>query len=227
MDNSRYEFQHDRKYCYENSNVLINTLGITEQKELDIAEKEITSLAIAEAEIRYIKGNFDTKHFKNIHKRIFGNIYFWAGEIRTVDISKGAWFCLCIYIDNELNRIFNELTNEKFLIFTDVINIPERFSYYLGELNSIHPFREGNGRVQRLFIEYLGLIAGYEVDFSNISRAEMINASIDSFATNYTVMTKMFKKVITPLPMEMRREIALEICSDKKIINYTDKFLKI
>jgi cell filamentation protein len=220
MHSSRYEFQVDTNYCYPNSAVLINELGLTDQEELNIAEREITSLEIAEAEVDFIMGNFDIEHLKNIHNKIFSSIYSWSGEFRTVDISKGTLFCKSIYIENELKRIFAELAKEKYLIFADRGDVPVKLSHYLGELNAIHPFREGNGRVQRLFIEYLGYIAGYEVNFKNISESHMLKASVETFHSNYDTMIDIFNTAITPIRKELQIEVANEICINPKILSY-------
>ena len=77
-------YEWDQRYCYPHSKVLINKLGIKDEEKLRIAEREITSLRIANAKISVIKGDFDLLHLKRVHKYIFGDIYEWAGEIRWV-----------------------------------------------------------------------------------------------------------------------------------------------
>ena len=77
----------------------------------------------------------------------------------------------------------------------DAENVPERLAYYLSEINVLHPFREGNGRTQRLFIEYLALNAGYRVDFSDVTPEEMIIASAESFACDYDKINLMFERI--------------------------------
>ncbi len=74
------------------------------------------------------------------------------------------------------NSVFDKLKTDN-----DLINyqgsVPYVLAYYLSEINVLHPFREGNGRTQRLFVEYLADIAGYSDDFSNVLAKEMIIAS--------------------------------------------------
>lgn len=74
--------------------------------------------------------------------------------------------------------------------------MPLRLAYYLSEINALHPFREGNGRTQRLFIEILAERAGYEVDFSEVSAEEMIQASADSFLLKYEQMNRLMQRIV-------------------------------
>lgn len=90
---------------------------------------------------------------------------------------------------------FGKLKAEKYLKDSAPEIIPERLAFYLSEINVLHPFREGNGRTQRLFIEYLADNAGYTVDFSNVSNIEMIVASAEAFACEYDKMNEMFRRI--------------------------------
>jgi cell filamentation protein len=194
-----YTYEWDQRYCYPHSSVLINKLGIEDAEKLHIAEREITSLRIANAKINVIKGKFDLLHLKKIHKYVFGDIYEWAGEIRWVNIAKGNIFCNYEFIETNADSLFNRLRSENYLLDTSKEEIPFRLSYYLSEINVLHPFREGNGRVQRLFIEYLAENAGYSVDFSQVTDKQMIEASAASFLCDYTKMNELFLTITNPL----------------------------
>ena len=61
----------------------------------------------------------------------------------------------------------------------------DRMTYYLGELNIIHPFREGNGRTQRLFFQYLAHSAGWSLSFEGVTKEQMANASQVAFFQEY------------------------------------------
>lgn len=197
-NNYDYSTEWDHRYCYPHSNVLINKLGIENAEKLRIAEREITSVRIANAKINIIKGYFDLLHLRKIHRYIFGDIYEWAGQIRWVNIAKGNMFCNYEFIDDNADVLFGELMQENFLKNTTEEQIPLRLSYYLSEINAIHPFREGNGRVQRAFIEYLAENAGYHVDFSQVTDRQMIDASADSFVKDYTKMDAIFSRITSP-----------------------------
>ena len=89
-----YSYGHDDVYCYENSDVLRNKLNVK-----DADKKRV----------------FGKSFFLNIHRLLFEDIYDWAGKIRTVDIAKGTLFCRTFAIQNELNRIFQELADEEMI----------------------------------------------------------------------------------------------------------------
>ena len=197
MKNYSYDYEWDVEYCYPDSNVLKNKLNITNSEDLAIAEREITSIKLAYAKQNIIEGDFDFSHLKKIHKFLFEDIYEWAGEIRYVNISKGNQFCLWQNLESYVDTVFSSLKKENYL--KNCNNIAERLAYYLSEINVLHPFREGNGRTQRLFIEYLALNAGYRVDFSSVSPEEMIIASAESFACEYDKINEMFKRITTKL----------------------------
>lgn len=194
-----YTYSWDNVYCYPNSDILKNKLNIKDKSKLNVAEREFTSLRLAEIEKNQVKGIFDLKHLQDIHRYIFQDIYEWSGKIRNVNISKGNMFC---YYENILSYgelIFRKLREEDFLINTENNKIYERLSYYMSEINALHPFREGNGRVQRVFISSLGAVAGYEIDFKQVSNSEMVKISSSAFVNGHEEYNKMFEKITKKL----------------------------
>lgn len=205
MRDYSYSYEWDREYCYPNSNVLINKLNIQDVDALHTAEREITSLRLAAAKVQPIKGKLNMRHLQKIHAYLFGDIYDWAGKLRHVNIAKGNQFCLAMNLDTYGTNLFKKLEQEHYLIGTKEF-VPHRLAYYFSEINVLHPFREGNGRTQRLFIEYLAAVAGFRVDFSTVSAEEMMAASADSFACDYDSIHRMFERITTPIPEEEQRE---------------------
>lgn len=180
----------DSVYCYENTNVLINKYNIRNQSELDIAERKTTFLRNSHLLVTPVKGNLDYKHLKDIHRYIFQDIYEWAGKERIVDIAKSNLFCRAVYLNDMAEDIFFKYANENYLIGMSKEKVVDRLSYYMGEINALHPFREGNGRTQREFIRCAAMIAGYELDWSKVSSYQMLEASIDSFDMKYDKLKK-------------------------------------
>lgn len=144
-----------------------------------------------------IEGKLDFNYLKNIHKFIFGDIYEWAGTIRTVNIAKGNSFCRCEFIEEQMESIMRKLEKENYLENLNIEMLAERLAYYIGEINAIHPFREGNGRTQRMFIECLALKNGFSLDFAKISNEEMLEASVQTFNLEYKLMSKLLLRVLS------------------------------
>lgn len=173
---------------------------------LSVAEREITSLRLAAAKARPIGGHFDLQHLQKLHAFVFGDIYDWAGKLRHVNISKGNQFCLCMNLETYAENLFGKLAQEHYFIDTSA-SVPHRLAYYLSEVNVLHPFREGNGRTQRLFIEYLAGVAGYRVDFSLVCAEEMLAVSAESFACEYDGINRMFDQITTPVSLTEQGEM--------------------
>lgn len=137
-----------------------------------------------ELDVKPLRGQFDVRHFKAIHKFIFQDVFKWAGEFRTVNISKGGQlFGMCAFVESALNELLLRLPKENYLKDLAPSAFAARTGFYLSEINAIHPFREGNGRTQREFIRELGAAAGYAIDWGKVTREQMTAASIESFLT--------------------------------------------
>jgi len=215
MSGYDYEYEWDSKYCYPNSSVLKNKLNLRDAASLSEAERRITSLNLLRIKDNPVRGKFDLKHLRDIHRAVFQDIFTWAGQLRTVDISKGNQFCLCQHLETYAGGIFSKLKADNYLLGKTQDEMPERLTYYLSEINVMHPFREGNGRTQRVFIEYLAQAAGYYVDFSLVEGKEMIEASALSFAREYGMMEGMFKRILTPITPQEQREFRKKLGLDK------------
>ena len=83
-----YSLNPSSDSCYEGTTCLINKLGIKDEKKLAEIEAQITFAKAVMLEEIPIEGNFDFEHFKKIHEFLLCDLYDWAGQIRTVDISK-------------------------------------------------------------------------------------------------------------------------------------------
>ena len=129
-----------------------------------------------------LKGRFDLAHLQAIHKHLFVDLYEWAGRLRTIDISKGGnRFANHMQIESAAAPILQQLAKENHLAGLGAEAFSDRAAYYLGELNALHPFREGNGRAQREFISHLAHTNGYYVAWENMAPADLLAASIASF----------------------------------------------
>jgi cell filamentation protein len=165
-------------YLHPGTNVLKNLRGLTNLELLDRFEARRTHRRIAELIDTPVAGRFDVAHLKAIHRYIFQDVYHWAGECRTVNISKGGHlFGVAAFLEAALQQVLQKLAAENYLAGLDAAGFSGRAAWFLGEINAAHPFREGNGRTQREFIRELGLKAGHYIDWRAATRKEMTGAS--------------------------------------------------
>lgn len=190
----------DNKYCYPNSNILRNKLQIQDKDKLLQAEIHMTGNRMIELQNNPVSGKFDFQHLCDIHKRIFQDLYDWAGETRTVNIGKNNLFCLVQHIPSYAASIFNNYYKDCMGAKNDRQNFVHVLAEHYADLNALHPFREGNGRSQREFTRELCLKCGYMFDLSTTNHQEMLDASIESFNTgNNKKLENIFQKAIAPI----------------------------
>ena len=186
--------------CYETTTVLINKFDIRDENQLNALEQSITSVLIAKASIEIPFENVDFEFYKSLHKFVFSDIYGWAGEIRKVNISKkGTNFCPVEKIEENGLRIFNNLHKSNFLKDLESDEFTDKFVELYCELNYLHPFREGNGRIQRLFLSMLLNHNGKKIDFTEIDEDLFMIATIKSISGDIFMLKDIFKEHITSL----------------------------
>jgi cell filamentation protein len=113
-----------------------------------------------------------------IHRRLFRHVYPFAGQIRKVEISKGnKLFLPYALIQKEAEDCFTQLADENYLSGLDASTFGRRAGFYLGWINKIHAFREGNGRTQRVLIDQLASQNDYFIEWSAVSGQAMAEAS--------------------------------------------------
>jgi cell filamentation protein len=179
-------------YLDATTGVLINRLDITDESTLEQAEAALAATRSYELSQTPLKGRFDLAHLQAIHKYLFGDLYDWAGQLRTIDISKGGnRFANHMQIESAAVPIFQQLAKEKHLAGLVTEAFSERAAYYLGELNALHPFREGNGRAQREFISHLAQVNGFYIAWENMAPADVLAASIASFHGDTSALSKL------------------------------------
>jgi cell filamentation protein len=178
--------------------VLKNKLGIKNQNKLDDAE----TLLLADTYIHFFellkenKVKFDLSLLFSIHKYFFETLYTWAGQIRTVDISKdGMLFAPIKYIDKSLGDFETLLKKGLPKQSNNKDSISKKLAIIHNEFNMIHPFREGNGRTIRLFLDLIVVNLNYNpIDWSKKTNADYLHACTKGASGNHDDMTKIIKK---------------------------------
>lgn len=146
-------------YCYENSEVLRNKLGIKDNMELERAEVEFSCNAIHELSLYSLIGNYDFKHLCDFHAYIFRDIYDWAGEPRTVEMEKEEAILGYMSIEytkpKEISKVATEVLEKMKGRDWAKMSLEEQaknLSSDMAALWKVHSFREGNTRTIITFI---------------------------------------------------------------------------
>ncbi|RWR02470.1 cell filamentation protein Fic [[Pantoea] beijingensis] len=183
-------------YLWQDIKVLKNRLQIREAHRLQQAELAFTALRAATLELG--SDNPGLPHLCAIHRVLFQDLYEWAGELRHIDIYlDDTPFCHFEYIEKEGNALMAALEAEKGFDGLSQKAFIERLAYYYCEINMLHPFRDGNGRTQRIFFEQLALHAGYLIDWTPIEREVWLAANREGVSGNLQGLIDIFSKVVS------------------------------
>jgi cell filamentation protein len=161
-------------------NVLRNKLGINDQARFDTHERRLVTQRIAEG---VPTGNYDLAHLQAIHRHLFQDVVEWAGELRKVDMTKnGHRFQFATKLASDINAIHRDLAAKDFLRSLEPGDFAREAALLIGDVNYVHPFREGNGRTQLLYLKQLAEAAGHPLDLTRIPAEPWIEASKASMA---------------------------------------------
>ncbi|MFV0320640.1 MAG: Fic/DOC family protein [Microbacterium sp.] len=162
-------------YLDPESGLLRNLVGAQTKSALDDAEGALSFTRLVQLMDRPVKPTGDLDELRAIHRHLFQDAYAFAGELRTVDIRKneeGAQFFLpvsmieraAMFAAGELreDNALRGLSREKFI---------DRLAYHYDAFNYIHPFREGNGRTQRVFWNRVASTEGWQLDWRAVRGA--------------------------------------------------------
>lgn len=216
------------------SGVLRNKLGITDPTKLSNFERDASALRQASMIANPVGGKLDFDHFKAVHERLFQDVYDWAGQTRTVEISKGnSAFAPVQHIETHAKKVFGDLAAENHLQGMKRDQFLDRAAHHLGEINALHPFREGNGRAQRAFMDEVAGRAGYGFDWSKTNQKEMIAASYESFHSSPKKLRDLLDRTLVEPLKEKQREDRLDAlakddpAAHKTIVGVRDNVLQL
>jgi cell filamentation protein len=154
----------------DEAGVLVNLLGIGSAEALRQAEADLSLAALLRLSAQPLSGEYDLDHLQRFHFQIFGAVYPWAGRLRTVDIARTPQdvFCRWPFIVPYSAGVFDALAGERRLVGLRRKAFVGRVAHYYGEINAVHPFREGNGRALRAFLGQLGRDAGWRIAWGEL-----------------------------------------------------------
>jgi cell filamentation protein len=182
-------------YCYPDSGVLRNLLNIHDERRLQEAERKLSE--IAASTLRLHPAPYDLSFFQLIHQTLFSDVYDWAGVLRTINIQKDeTLFCTAERIVPEAEKIFRAMDKASWFVGASKAELVVKVAEAYGDLNVIHPFRDGNGRAQRILFEHLIINAGFSVDWWLVDIADWVPANVDAVACDYRGLETIFKHCI-------------------------------
>ena len=166
----------DRDYCYPpDYTVLRNNLDIRDAPALEAAERELVAQRLLEP---VPAGDFDLAHLKAIHRHLFQDVYAWAGEIRTVEIARGeSRFQPTRFIETGMADIHHRIVAARYFAGLGPDEFAGGAGPVLGDVNHVHPFREGNGRTQLQYLKQLAARAEHVLDLTRLDRTAWLDAS--------------------------------------------------
>jgi cell filamentation protein len=227
-------------YTLPDGLTLKNKLGKANYEELQAAETEWVVLRLLQLQLgNGPTGNFDAEHLKAIHRHLFQDVYEWAGHTRDerVLLSDGAIATEPVLrkldgkpfmdgpeIAKGLDRIAHNLAEWNYLRSLPREDFASRATDVMVDLNGVHPFREGNGRTQRVFVEALAQQAGHSLDFSVVSRERMIQASIaGNDLRDPSMMRRLFQEISDPVRVAALRKAIGDL--DRFEYPWNDRYL--
>lgn len=195
-------------YVQRGSQVLRNKPGLESEAALRMYDYERSAARAVQLRERPIGGRFDLDHLKSIHRHLFQDVYEWAGQTRTTNLSKGgSSFTRTENLETAAARLAHKLDADEHLQGLDKSTFTKRLTEHFAAWNSMHPFREGNGRALREFMGQLARGAGYELDQRRIdnSKDQWNQASRRAHAGDLGGLEEILRAAVRP-----QRAIAFE-----------------
>ena len=191
-----YSLNPSSDNCYEGTTCLVNKIGIRDEKKLAEIEAQITFAKAVMLEETPIDDDFGFEHFKKIHEFLLCDMYEWAGQVRTVDISKKRTkFLDAASIESIGTKCFAKVKDGYFenLSFDEFV---KRIAEFYNDVNYIHSFREGNGRTQRIYFTQLIRHYGYDINFADVDTDELMIATIQASSGVMDFLIEFFENPI-------------------------------
>jgi cell filamentation protein len=197
-------------YLDPKTGILRNQVGAEAKSALDAAEGALSFTRLMHLLDHPVKASGGLDELQAIHRYLFQDIYAWAGELRTVDIRKsveGSQFFVPVpIIDQASVYAAGELRKDNELKGLSRDQFVTRLAYHYDAFNFIHPFREGNGRTQRVFWNRIARDAGWQLDWRTVTGATNDRASQAAMEDqDFGPLRDMFDSIVTAATPEPER----------------------
>lgn len=193
----------DEMSRYPGTRCIVNYFGIKDRPELKRIDKHISSIRTAELLLSPPDMPFNFDYLKAVHSQLFGDIYPSSGMIRRSVRNKHSEFCQPEFIESSAETLFSKLRDESYLRnIGDIDEYINALAYYMGEMEALHPFMDGNGRATRYFFHMLSLNAGYEIGWGSADPDHFLEANVAALDGDYQALIDVLEEIIIPLSNE-------------------------
>ena len=200
LDSSLYSGKEDELSYYPDTRCLVNYFNIKDKPTLRRIDKRISSFRTAELLRKPIAMPFNFDNLVAIHSHLFGDIYPSAGMIRRSVRNKHSEFCQPEYIESSADTLFSKLRDENYLRnIDDIDDYINALAYYMGEMEALHPFMDGNGRATRFFFHEMSLKAGYEIGWGSADPDHFLEANVAALDGDYQALIDVLEEIIIPI----------------------------
>ena len=142
-------------------------------------------------------GDFDLAHLKAIHRHLFKDVYAWAGDVRTVEIAKGGSRVQPRrFITAGMADIHRRIVATGYFRGSTPVEFAEGAGPVSGDVNHVHPFREGNGRTQLQYLKQRTARAGHTNDLTRIDRSAWLDAARRSNAGEHAAIAPCIRQAL-------------------------------
>lgn len=180
--------------------VLRNLVGATTYDELRRREDTFVGYRGATLRNHGLPASFDLAGLQSIHRHLFQDVYEWAGELRTVNIAKGRAFLAPEQIESGFAQVAEIIRDTDLLRSIPQSSYSESLALVYHTVNTVHPFREGNGRSQREFITALARAGGFSIDWQRVPGWVNDRASELARGGDMAAMQTLFQRIVRPGP---------------------------
>lgn len=194
MGSAKGEAIASQKYFIDQEKgVLRNKAGLDDKNEIEKLEAFFVEKTLKNG-LSEASKQISVSGLKSMHQEMFGDLYDWAGEFRDYTTGRGLPFCRPEYIETELNKIYRQVNQ---LIKPNMAR--EKFSHiaatFIGDLNAIHPFVDGNGRTQRETLRLLAEKANQKINHTTLNQQEWYKAAeVSHIAADYRLFESIIDK---------------------------------
>ncbi len=196
----RYDASYDELGRYPDSRCFVNYFNIRDRKDLKKIDMFISSVRTCDLLMSPLDMGLTFSYLQAIHHKLFSDIYPSAGMIRCTSASRRTEFCRPEYIEKQADEIFEKLRNVKYLKETeDTDDFINELAYFMGEMEALHPFNDGNGRTARFFFNTLAWNAGYDIIFHAVDPDRFLEASIAAIDGDCQPLVDVLEEIVIPI----------------------------